>query len=81
MLFEKCYSLRNQAAFFDQPAVSYKSYWFLDKKPPKCKKTLKIFSLKNKFHNLQKVPKSTVPKTMICDKILLTKATSRILAI
>ena len=44
---QKCYSLRNRAAFYDQPVLSYGSYWVLDKKEKhKCKKTLKMFSLK-----------------------------------
>ena len=44
-------------------------------------KNLKIFYLKKNFHNLQKVSKSAVPNTIICDKIYLTKATIRNLSI
>ena len=75
---QKCYSLRNRAAFYDQPVLSYGSYWVWNKKKYKCKKTLKKLFLKNiSVHNLQKVSKSTVLNAMIYDKINLTKATSK----
>ena len=44
----------------------------------KYKKTLKIFSLNNKF---SQSPESAVPNTMICGETYLTKATSRNLSI
>ena len=56
--------IEGQAAFYGKSFLRYGSYWFLDKKY-KYKKTLKIFSSKNKsFHNLHKV---AVLNTIVVD--------------
>ena len=60
--------MRDRASLYEQPFLSYGTYWILNKKIHKYKKTLKISFSKNKsFHNLQKVSKSTALNTMVVD--------------
>ena len=63
----KCYLLRGQTALSDQSllVIEVTGFWI---KKHKYKKTLKIFSSKNKsFHNLHEVLKTTVLNTMAID--------------